>query len=131
MLRITLRDGEKAIVNGAVLRAVGRTQIAFENQVSILRGSEVMQPEEATTPARQLYFATMLAYIDPANRTSHQDDIVALIGGLVASMKDADARTACIAFANEVAHGDYYRGLGTARELIAFENAATTEVQAA
>ncbi|MDO3693215.1 flagellar biosynthesis repressor FlbT, partial [Pseudomonas sp. DKN 2791] len=62
MLRITLRDGEKAIVNGAVIRAVGRTQIAVENQVSILRGREIMRPEEATTPARQLYFAAMLAY---------------------------------------------------------------------
>jgi flagellar protein FlbT len=131
MLRITLRDGEKAIVNGAVLRAVGRTQIAFENKVSILRGREVMQPEEATTPARQLYFATMLAYIDPANRASHQDDIVALIGGLVATLTAADARTACIAFAHDVAQDDYYRALTTARELIAFEGAADAQVQAA
>lgn len=130
MLRITLRDGEKAIVNGAVLRAVGRTQIAVENQVSILRGREVMQPEEATTPARQLYFAAMLAYIDPANRGEHHDSVVALIGGLVATLTAPEARAACIAFAHDMAVGDYYKALTAARELIGFENVAT-EAQAA
>jgi flagellar protein FlbT len=130
MLRITLRDGEKAIVNGAVLRAVGRTQIAVENQVSILRGREVMQPEEATTPARQLYFAAMLAYIDPANRAQHQDNVIGLIGGLVASLPSPEARAACLAFAHDIALGDYYKALSAARELIGFE-AVATEAQAA
>ena len=114
MLRITLRDGEKAIVNGAVLRAVGRIQIAVENQVSILRGREVMQPEEATTPARQLYFAAMLAYIDPANRDQHQDNVVALIGNLVATLTAPEARTMCIAFAHDMAQGDYSKALSAA-----------------
>ena len=130
MLRITLRDGEKAIINGAVIRAVGRTQFAVENKVAILRGREVMQPEEATTPARQLYFAAMLAYIDPANRTRHQDSVVALVGTLIATLTTPEARTACIAFANDMAQGDYYKALSAARELIGFE-AVATEAQAA
>ena len=131
MLRITLRDGEKAIVNGAVLRAVGRTQIAVENQVSILRGREVMQPEEATTPARQLYFAAMLAYIDQANRAQHQDSVVGLIGGLVSSLTAPEARAACLAFAHDIALGDYYKALSAARDLIAFETQADEAAQAA
>ncbi len=132
MLRITLRDGEKAIVNGAVLRAVGRTQIAVENQVSILRGREVMQPDEATTPARQLYFATMLAYIDPASRSQQQDAIVTLIGALITALPAEEARTACIRFAHDVAVGDYYKALSSAREIIVFEDeAATAAAQAA
>lgn len=131
MLRITLRDGEKAIINGAVIRAVGRTQFAVENQVSILRGREVMRPEEATTPARQLYFAAMLAYIDPDNRTSHQDAVVSLLGTLVARFASPTARSACIAFAHDMAQGEYYRALSAARDLIAFESEADEAVQAA
>jgi flagellar protein FlbT len=131
MLRITLRDGEKAIVNGAVIRAVGRTQIAVENQVSILRGREVMRPEEATTPARQLYFSAMLAYIDPAGRTQHQDRIVELVGPLIASLHSGEARSACIRFARDMAEGEYYRALTAARELIAFEGEAADAAQAA
>lgn len=131
MLRITLRDGEKAIINGAVIRAVGRTQFAVENQVSILRGREVMRPEEATTPARQLYFAAMLAYIDPDNRASHQDAVVTLLGTLVARFPSESARSACIAFAQDIAQGEYYKALSAARDLIAFESEADETVQAA
>lgn len=131
MLRITLRDGEKAIVNGAVLRAVGRTQFVVENKVSILRGREVMQPEEATTAARQLYFAAMLAYIDPAGRETHQDHVVQLLGLLLAEFTDAEAKSACIRFAHEIAQADYYRALSIARDLIAFEDALLQSAQAA
>ena len=46
-LRISLRDGEKMVVNGAVLRSVGRTDLAIDSKASILRGREVMAPEEA------------------------------------------------------------------------------------
>jgi len=127
MLRITLRDGEKAIVNGAVIRAVGRTQIAVENKVSILRGREIMRPEEATTPARQLYFAAMLAYIDPACRDSHHDTVVGLVGALIGAFGTQDAKSACIRFASEIAQSEYYKALATAREVIAFEDALVAQ----
>ncbi|MDG2534048.1 flagellar biosynthesis repressor FlbT [Sphingomonas sp. HITSZ_GF] len=127
MLRITLRDGEKAIVNGAVIRAVGRTQIAVENKVSILRGREIMRPEEATTPARQLYFSAMLAYIDPASRDSHHDAVVGLVGALIGAFGAQEAKSACIRFASEIAQGEYYKALATAREVIAFEDAAIAQ----
>lgn len=131
MLRITLRDGEKAIVNGAVLRAVGRTQIAVENKVSILRGREVMRPEEATSPARQLYFATMLAYIDPTGREAHQEAIVQLLGLVMANLDTDEARETCVRFANDLALTDYYKALGAGRELITIEDALTNATQAA
>lgn len=123
MLRITLRDGEKTIVNGAVLRAVGRVQICLENNAAILRGRDVMKPEEATTLARQLYFTCMLAYIDPDGRDRHQDALLALLAAIMPGA-DPEAQSICIRFAGELAAGDYYRGLGTARALIALEAGA-------
>lgn len=130
MLRITLRDGEKAIINGAVVRAVGRTQFCVENQAAILRGRDVMRPEEANTPARQLYFAAMLAYIDPENRIAHQDALVTLLGQLVGALDSAEGKAACVRMAHDLARGDYYKALGAARELLAVE-AAAVDAQAA
>src|SRR4028118_1886619 len=69
--RISLRDGEKVVINGAVIRASGRTDLAVESKVTILRGREIMSPAEATTPARKLYFHTMMAYLDPDRITEH------------------------------------------------------------
>ena len=128
-LRITLRDGEQMVVNGAVLSARGRAEIIVENRVSILRGREVMQPSDATTPARRLYLACMMAYIDLAGRDRHQDDVLALLGDLMAAFETPNAKAACIAFAQSIATGDYYAALGACRKLIDHEAVALARVQ--
>lgn len=124
MLRITLRDGEKVVINGAVLRANGRAEIAVENAAAILRGRDVMSPDEANTPARRLYFACMLAYIDPANLTQHQSRILALFEELVEALESPEAKSHCLSFARNVAYCDFYRALADCRELIAYESEA-------
>lgn len=121
MLRISLRDGEKAIINGAVLRASGRVTLFLENHAAILRGRDVMRPEEAVTPTRQLYFSCMLAYIDPDNREHHQQAILNLLPQVVAEATDSRVHVACVRFAHEAARGDYYKALSAARELMALE----------
>ncbi|MFZ5746650.1 MAG: flagellar biosynthesis repressor FlbT [Pseudomonadota bacterium] len=131
MLRITLRDGEKAIINGAVIQSVGRTQLAIENRVAILRGREVMRPEEATTPARQLYLACQLAYIDPDGREEHQEAVIAALKSAMDRLNSAEAKGACVQFARDIAAGAYYRALAAARNVIAFENAESAPHQAA
>ena len=53
-LKIELKPGEKFIVNGAVMVA-GKSgaSLALRNQAVLLRGRDVMQESEATTPARR------------------------------------------------------------------------------
>jgi len=120
-LRITLRDGEKMIVNGAVIRAVGRVQLSLENGAAILRGRDVMTPEEADTPAKRLYFACMMAYIDPENLDSYREDILVLIGDLLAAFQSAEAKLVCTGFAEKIGTNQFYRALGDCRWLIAYE----------
>jgi len=129
-LRITLRDGEQMVVNGAVLRARGRAEIVVENRVALLRGREVMRPEDATTPARRLYHACMMAYIEEAHRDRHQDEIVTLLGELVAAFETVNAKAACVALAQCVALGDWYRALGHCRKLIDHEATAIARLEA-
>lgn len=128
-LRISLRDGEKMIVNGAVIRATGRTQFVIENQVAILRDREVMRPEGATTPARRLYFACMMAYIDTANLSEHQDEVVARLRDLLGALELEEARAACVRFAGLVAMQDFYRGLAECRSLINYEAEALARLE--
>lgn len=120
-LRISLRDGEQMIVNGAVLRSIGRTDLCVENNVALLRGSEVMSPEQATTPARRLYYSCMLAYIDPDGAAGHHDDIIGYLAGLVSVLGSPEAKAACAGFARKVATSDFYRALADCRTLIEYE----------
>jgi flagellar protein FlbT len=120
-LRISLRDGEKVIVNGAVLRSVGRTDLRVENGASVMRGRDVMTPEEANTPARRLYFACMMAYIDEGDLVAHQNDIIRLVRELMDALVSAEAKSVCIAFAQKVACGQFYKALVDCRWLINYE----------
>ncbi|MGU3315146.1 flagellar biosynthesis repressor FlbT [Sphingomonas sp. M6A6_1c] len=130
-LYITLKDSEKMIVNGAVIRAVGRTQICVENAASILRGRDVMTPEEADTPAKRLYFACMMAYIDPDQIDRHRDALLALIGDLLNAFEWMEAKAICAAFAEKVARMDFYAGLTDCRWLISYEAEAMARLPGA
>ena len=120
-LRIDLRDGEKMVVNGAVLRSAGRTQIFVENRVSILRGVDIMSPEEATTPARRLYFACMMAYLDNENE-GYRIDVLMLFEAIFNTFDGVEAKEACGRLATLLASSDFYRALGVCRELIDYED---------
>lgn len=130
-LRISLRDGEKAIVNGAVIRSVGRSDLRIENSASVVRGRDVMLSEEANTPARRLYFACMMAYIDEENRAAHQDEIVLRLRDLIGALEAPEAKSVCIAFAQKVACGQFYRALADCRWLIDYEAEAFARFQTA
>lgn len=121
MLKIRLRQGEKMVVNGAVLRAGAATTLWLENDAAILRGREVMRPEEADTPARRLYYACMLAYLDATRRHEHQESIIVLLDDLMRALETPAAKAACAALAYDVALGDYYRALSHGRQLIDHE----------
>jgi len=130
-LRISLKDGEKMIVNGAVLRAVGRTDLVVENHAALMRGREVMSPDEATTPARRLYFTCMIAYIGGEDGLAAQHDrIVDLLGDLMAAFEAEEAKAICARIAHRLATRDCYRALTECRALIAYEAEALARIDA-
>lgn len=123
-LKVVLKDKERIIINGAVIAAQGRVSLEIKNRAVILRGKEFMTDEEGTTPARKLYHATMLAYIDSDNRTKHQDAIVVLVAAVMATQQNLEAAALCVAFAQKVASDEYYPALADCRQLMALEDAA-------
>lgn len=131
MLRISLRDGEKVVVNGAVLKAVGRTDLVVENQVSVLRGREVMKPEEATTPARQLYFHTIMAYVDPAGSEDHQARIIEALETVMDLLRTEEVGVVSLSFARHVAQLQFYQALSDCRQLMRIEDEALAALNAA
>jgi flagellar protein FlbT len=123
-LKVVLKDEERIIINGAVIAAHGRVSLEIENQAVILRGKEFMAEEDATTPARKLYHATMLAYIDPDHRARHQDAIVMRVAEVMAAQQTLEAAALCVSFAQKAAGDQFYQALGDCRQLIALEDAA-------
>lgn len=76
---LSLRAGSKAYINGAVIKVDRRVNMQLLNDVTFLLDAHVMQPEAATTPLRQIYFAVQSALMDPAEA----DRAVAMAGGML------------------------------------------------
>jgi flagellar protein FlbT len=64
-LKISLRANEKIYLNGAVIRADRKVTIELMNDVQFLLESHVLQPQDAVTPLRQLYFMTQMMLMNP------------------------------------------------------------------
>jgi flagellar protein FlbT len=62
-LVLELRQGEVMIVNGAPIRFRTRSRIELTAKARFLFGKQIMAPDQATTPARRIYFALQAAYI--------------------------------------------------------------------
>ena len=109
-LRISLKSGERIFINGAVLRVDRKVALEFLNDVTFLLENHVLQPEDATTPLRQLYFIAQMMLINPEGKEQsmtlfrksvamlltcfHDDEVLAelkRIDGMVASGRAFDA----------------------------------------
>ena len=53
---LKLRAGEKLYINGAVIKVERKATIELLNDAAFLLEAHVIQPSEASTPLRQLYF---------------------------------------------------------------------------
>ena len=62
-LKLSLKPGEKFVLNGAVLQNGDRRAVLIlQNRASVLREKDIMQPEAVVTPARMIYFPIMMMY---------------------------------------------------------------------
>ena len=66
-MQLTLKAGDRVFINGAVLRANRKVTLELLNDATFLLEGHVLQPEETTTPLRQLYFVLQAALMDPQN----------------------------------------------------------------
>ncbi len=64
-LKLSLKPGERFVLNGAVLaNGDKRTSLVIQNKACVLREKDIIQPENANTPARRIYLAVMMMYLD-------------------------------------------------------------------
>jgi flagellar protein FlbT len=71
-IQLTLRAGERIYINGAVVRVDRKVTLELLNEVTFLLESHVLQPEQTTTPLRQLYFALQTMLMEPAKVTENR-----------------------------------------------------------
>jgi flagellar protein FlbT len=121
-LKIDLKEGEKIAINGAVLTAGrGGASIILQNEATLLRGRDILQEEDATTPAKRIYFMIQLMYIDAERRADHAALYATYVNDLRAASGIKEVHDALDNIDIDVAGGNFYRAMKTCKAVIAVE----------
>ncbi len=121
-LKLSLKPGERFVVNGAVLQNGDRRAILLlQNKASILREKDIIQPEDANTPARHIYFPIMMMYLDPAEANRYYDEFVLRLNEFMGAIRAPDILKECVSLSREVMAQDYYKALTRCRKLLVYE----------
>lgn len=122
-LKLSLRPGERFVVNGAVVRnGERRAVLVLQNHASILREKDILQPEEANTPARRIYFPIMLLYLGEGDVEALRREADLRLAEFAEAITNPDARQDCVEIARDLAANQFYRALSRCRKLIAYED---------
>jgi flagellar protein FlbT len=122
-MRISLRNGERIYVNGAVLRVDRKVTIELLNDVTFLLEGQVMQAQEATTPLRQLYFIVQLMLMSPADAGEATDHFQKHLAAIRAVVESADIIDGLVSVERLVEAGRPYDALKVIRGLYPNEQA--------
>lgn len=119
-LKLTLKPHERLVIGGAVItNGPTKTEFVVENKTPILRHKHIIGARQANTPAKRIYLAVQLMYVDGENLADHHK----IYWELVHDFLSAIPRTVGIIdqMNEQIVQAKYYEALKTARQLIDFE----------
>jgi flagellar biosynthesis repressor protein FlbT len=121
-LKLSLKPQEKFVLNGAVLmNGDKRTSLVLQNKACILREKDIMQADAARTPARRIYFAIMMMYLDPGEDEKYYNDFALRMTEFMGAVRNHAVLSSCVEISREVMAGAYYKALMLCRRLFEFE----------
>jgi flagellar protein FlbT len=127
-LKLTLKPNEKMIIDGAVItNGANRCELYIENSVPILRQKDILSELDANSPARRIYFAIQLMYIDEHNLELHHKTYWKLIQEFIHAAPSA--LPVIDSISDHILKGQYYQALKEAKKLIAYEKEVIGRVQ--
>ena len=122
-LKLSLKPGEKFVLNGAVVQnGDRRTTLVLQNKASVLREKDIMQPEEVTTPARRIYFPMMMMYLDDGGATRYYDEFAQRLTEFMGVIRNPEVLAECVAISKHAMAREYYKALMLCRKLIEYED---------
>jgi len=122
-LKISLKPGEKFVVNGAVLtNGDKRSAFVIQNKVSILRERDIITEEQANTPAKRVYFAVMLSYLDSERAQSYYQTFVERMSDFMNAIENQEMKLICVQISMDMMKGEYYRALTGCRKIVEYES---------
>ncbi len=122
-LKLSLKPGEKFVLNGAVVQNGDRRgTLILQNKASVLREKDIMQQEEANTPARRVYFPVMMMYLDEGDADKYYDEFALRMNEFMGVIRNPGILAECVGVSKHILNQQYYKALMGCRKLIDYED---------
>lgn len=122
-LKVNLRAGERIIINGALISADSSIGLTIHNKVTLMLERQLVRPEEATTPARRIYYAIQNAYVaDAEEQPNWLAQAERYIEDYAGATISPPIRKKVREIGLRVSAGEFYVALRLARELFAHDD---------
>lgn len=118
-LKVELKPGEKLLVGNCIItNSDQRTRLFIEGRAPVLREKDILTAETAITPAKRIYLAVQLMYIEDDIDTT-RDTYFALINDFITAVPSSAEIVNQIN--NEILTGQLYKALKASQRLIEYE----------
>ena len=122
-LKLSLKPGEKFVLNGAVVQNGDRRSVLLlQNKASVLRERDIMQVDEVNSPARHVYFPVMMMYLDEAGAARYHDEFVRRLAEFMSAIANPNIIVDCVSISKYLLEREYYKALMLCRKLIEYED---------
>jgi flagellar biosynthesis repressor protein FlbT len=130
-LKLSLKPGEKFVLNGAVVQNGDRRGVLIlQNKASVLREKDIMQADEVNSPARRIYFPVMMMYLDESAAPKLYDEFALRLSEFISVTRNPEVMADCVAASKHVLAREYYKALMVARKLVDYEEQRFGDVAA-
>lgn len=118
-LKVELKPGEKLLVGNCIItNSDQRTRLFIDGRAPILREKDILTAETANTPAKRIYLAVQLMYIEEDIGLT-RDQYFSLINDFIEAVPSSTEIVNQIN--NEILTGQLYKALKAAQRLIEYE----------
>jgi flagellar protein FlbT len=119
---LSLKPGEKFVLNGAVVQNGDRRGVlVLQNKASVLREKDIMQEDEANTPARRIYLPVMMMYLDEPGAERYYDEFVRRLTEFMNVIGNPAVLNECVEISRNCMEREYYKALMRCRKLMEYE----------
>ncbi len=118
-LKVELKPGEKLLVGNCIItNSDQRTRLFIDGNAPILREKDILTSETANTPAKRIYLAVQLMYIDDDTakaQSTYNEMSKDFVAAVPSSLPIVDQIN------NEILTGSLYKALKASQKLIEYE----------
>lgn len=121
-LKISLKPGERFVLNGAVIEnGDRRANLVLKNKAAVLREKDILQEADVNTPVRRIYFPIMMMYLSDKADDKLYDEFVLRMNEFMGVVSDPSVLATCVSVSRDVMAGEHYKALMGCRKLMTYE----------